>query len=224
MQFTKPERYMNRVFVHCSASDNPDHDDIEVMRRWHVEENGWSDVGYHYFIRKSGRVEAGRSLERIPAAQGGHNPGTIAICLHGLKIEKFSVRQFKALSRLCMEINETYEHQLTFHGHCEVSNKSCPVFDYGRVLGLDDSGLMVRAHDTARQSPQAMTETFPVLQRTDSGAAVALLQERLNKNSAKLVVDGIFGRGTHEAVLKFQSRHSLVADGIVGPVTWETLA
>ena len=52
MPFRKPARHVDRVFLHCSASDDPDHDDIATIRSWHVDGNGWSDVGYHYFIRK----------------------------------------------------------------------------------------------------------------------------------------------------------------------------
>ena len=92
MPFRKPARHVDRVFLHCSASDDPDHDDIDTIRRWHVDERGWSDVGYHYFIRSDGTLQEGRPLERIPAAQAGHNAGTVAICLHGLAEESFTGR------------------------------------------------------------------------------------------------------------------------------------
>lgn len=37
------------------------------------------------------------------------------------------------------------------------------------------------------------------------------------------VLDGIFGRGTHDAVLAFQARRGLSVDGIVGPATYNAL-
>ena len=79
--FTRPDRAVDRVFLHCSASDHPNHDNISTMRKWHLEDRGWSDVGYHFLIRKNGTLEEGRPLDRTPAAQGGNNRGTIAICL-----------------------------------------------------------------------------------------------------------------------------------------------
>ena len=142
MPFTRPARHVDRVFLHCSASDNPDHDDIATIRSWHVDERGWSDVGYHYFIRSDGALQEGRPLERTPAAQAGHNPGTVAICLHGLAAENFTDDQFRTLTALAREIDEAYAGRVTFHGHCEVSSKSCPVFPYREVLGLDVTGRM----------------------------------------------------------------------------------
>ena len=226
MAYTKPERYIERVFLHCSASDNPEHDDVEVMRRWHTDPKpsgrGWSDVGYHFFIRKSGLLETGRSLERIPAAQRGNNSGTIAICLHGLKDELFTSQQFETLNQLCKEINEAYDEQATFHGHCEVANKECPVFDYRRVLGLDIDGAMTRPSDVAPHTP-IVEPPRPVLRRTARGDAVTVLQGLLNANGANVVEDGIFGRGTFEAVVAWQQTAGLVTDGIVGPATWSSL-
>lgn len=137
-KFERPLRKVTQVFIHCSASDNPAHDDVEVIRHWHVAQRGWADVGYHYFITSAGAIQEGRDLERNPAAQRGHNAGTIAICLHGLT--RFSEAQFESLRELCGQINAAYDGTMRFRGHSEVSSKPCPVFDYRVVLGLDDKG------------------------------------------------------------------------------------
>jgi hypothetical protein len=133
--FVKPLRAVDRVFIHCSASDNPDHDDVSVIRKWHLARD-FNDIGYHYFIRKDGTVQGGRSTELTPAAQQGHNKGTIAICCHGLDEANFTIPQFKSLITLCQLINKAYAGKVTFHGHREVAAKACPVFDYATVLGL----------------------------------------------------------------------------------------
>jgi hypothetical protein len=134
--FARPARRVSRVFLHCSASNKPEHDDISVIRDWHLK-RGFIDVGYHYFIKTDGTLQLGRGLEHIPAAQSGHNSGTIAICLHGLNESDFTEAQFHMLRDLCFAIDTAYNGAITFHGHCEVANKLCPVFDYKRVLGLD---------------------------------------------------------------------------------------
>jgi len=139
MKFNKPVREVDRVFIHCSASDNPKHDNIKTIKEWHLA-RGFKDIGYHYFIHKNGSLSIGRDVEITPAAQAGHNTGTIAICLHGLEAENFTDAQFGTLRMLCENINDEYRGNVTFHGHCEVSPKPCPVFDYKRVLGLDRDG------------------------------------------------------------------------------------
>ena len=142
--FTPPRRAVRRVFLHCSASDNPEHDDVQVIRRWH-RERGFSDVGYHYVVTKAGFVQTGRPLERDPAAQEGHNQATIAICANGLAVDRFTPVQLTAVRDLCRAIAGAYRGRVTFHGHCEGSAKACPVFDYRGLLGLDAAGRMTPA-------------------------------------------------------------------------------
>ena len=139
MSGAQPVRDINKIFIHCSASDADDHDRAEVIKDWHLQ-RGFSDIGYHYFIRKDGTLENGRPLDKIPAAQKGHNDGSIAICLSGL--DHFTEKQFSTLRQLCYKLDDEYD--VTFHGHREVSNKTCPNFDYKSILRLDMEGRMDR--------------------------------------------------------------------------------
>ena len=139
--FTKPKRHVDRVFLHCSASemDMSGQALVDEIRRWH-RARGWSDVGYHFLIDKAGVVMPGRGISRMPAAQYPHNKGTIAIMVHGL--EKFPPNMLEQCRLLCAEINEAYEGRISFHGHKEVSAKECPVFLYRELLQLDRFGRM----------------------------------------------------------------------------------
>ncbi len=58
-----------------------------------------------------------------------------------------------------------------------------------------------------------------VLRKGDNGEAVSNLQTNLNKLGYTLVVDGDFGGKTEAAVIDFQGKHNLGADGIVGEKT-----
>ncbi len=64
---------------------------------------------------------------------------------------------------------------------------------------------------------------LPTLRLGDTGEYVAFLQKRLNIWGTSLVVDGIFGAATEEAVKKFQTQYNLTVDGIVGTQTWTSL-
>ena len=56
-------RELNRIILHCSATPEGRDVPASVIRRWHIEDRGWSDIGYHFVIRLDGTVEAGRPTE-----------------------------------------------------------------------------------------------------------------------------------------------------------------
>lgn len=142
--FKKPTRQVKKVFLHCSANSNPKWT-IEDLKKAHLA-RGFSQIGYHIFIDFEGKIFEGRSLESIPAAQQGHNTNSIAICLHGGFNSKndFTEIQLAKCKELCLQINNAYDKQITFHGHCEVEpNKTCPVFDYKKLLNLNEKGFIL---------------------------------------------------------------------------------
>jgi len=139
MNFIKPKRAVSRVFLHCSASDNPNHDNVETITQWHLARK-FNEIGYHFYINKKGMVFNGRPLEKVPAAQEKFNTNSIAICLGGNL--NFTTEQFRSLTDLCHAINEAYKGAVTFHGHKEVDThgKTCPNYSYKTILGLVDKG------------------------------------------------------------------------------------
>jgi N-acetylmuramoyl-L-alanine amidase len=122
------------VVVHCSDSDVPAHDNIEVIRGWHKNERNFSDIGYHYFIDKSGAVYIGRSEDKIGAHVKGHNSGSLGICLSGR--HDFTTKQFESLERLLKDICK--RHELTKQdilGHRDLDGgKTCPNFDVHALI------------------------------------------------------------------------------------------
>ena len=217
---TAAGRPINRLFWHCSASDRPEHDSARVMHQWHLDRK-WAEIGYHLFIRKDGKAEMGRAWSKIPAAQSGHNTGTLAFCLHGLKAEAFTSPQAVAMVAWSQAVVAALP-ALTIHGHREVSAKSCPVIDYRSVIGLDPQGRMTQPPFQI-PSPRTPTQTPRPLRIFDRGPDVRVVQTLLNSRGAYLNADGIFGRATDQAVKQFQRRAGLKADGIVGPKTMSAL-
>ena len=146
----KPVRYVDKVFLHCSAASNKSKDFYgtalaRTVHRWHLQR--WtSGCGYHFLIDFDGTITTGRPLEKNPVAQRGHNRDTIAICCHGgggnPPNNDFTPKQMASLKRLCKRLDNLYEGKLTFHGHREVSSKACPVYDYEDVLQLDKKGRL----------------------------------------------------------------------------------
>lgn len=123
------------IVIHCSDT-YPDMDiGVDEIRRWHVDENGWSDIGYHFVIRRNGNTERGRPLSRDGAHTKGLN-NWIGICLVGGKAHQgkqpcnFTRLQYEALEDLVTLLQEGHgipdENVI---GHNEVSQKACPSFD-----------------------------------------------------------------------------------------------
>jgi ribosomal protein S11 len=71
--------------------------------------------------------------------------------------------------------------------------------------------------------PQTWEALVIQLKLGSVGSAVSAAQEQLNANGARLSVDARFGPGTDAAVRSFQRAKGLVADGGVGPITWNAL-
>jgi N-acetylmuramoyl-L-alanine amidase len=148
----KTDKKIERCFIHCSASDNPANDNIETLHQWHVVDNGWDYIGYTWVILADGAIHNTRPIHKAPASQKGHNVGTVSVCLTGNKL--FTGAQFITLKDLCVSLSLMFP-DITFHGHCEVSNKTCPNFDYRRVLSLDKWGKMSskeEPHDVIERS------------------------------------------------------------------------
>lgn len=62
-----------------------------------------------------------------------------------------------------------------------------------------------------------------LLEDGSQGKRVRQLQRMLNSEGSKLRRDGIYGPRTEREVRRFQKKHGLVADGIVGPKTLKKL-
>lgn len=128
-------RRINKLIVHCSAT--PEGRDIktETIRGWHVNDNHWSDIGYHYVIELDGSIHTGRAESVIGAHCLGQNANSIGICyVGGLTKDGKAPKdtrtdaQKRALIELLKGLKEKYPNA-TIHGHREFAAKACPCFD-----------------------------------------------------------------------------------------------
>ena len=127
-------RNIKLIVIHCSDSDYAHHDNIETIRKWHVEENRWSDIGYHFFISKDGNVHIGRSEGIAGAHVAGYNRGSIGICLSGRR--EFTDEQFRSLERLLKDLCKKYgleKKDIVSHRDLQ-PGKTCPNFDLHKLL------------------------------------------------------------------------------------------
>jgi hypothetical protein len=116
------------IILHCAATpDDGDKFGAKDIDVWH-RSNGWSGIGYHWVIRRSGVLEKGRPEYKVPASIKGHNKNTIAICLMGTRY--YEKAQYATLIGLLDEKMDQYQISVeNVKGHYEFANKKCPGLD-----------------------------------------------------------------------------------------------
>lgn len=92
---------------------------------------GYSGIGYHFFIKKSGEIERGRPIWAEGAHAFNYNHNSIGVCLSGnFEFEtpnKYQIENAALLiANLCAEFNIPVNRQHIL-GHCELNNDTaCP--------------------------------------------------------------------------------------------------
>ena len=126
-------RKLDRIIVHCTATPEGRHVDVDTIRVWH-KARGWSDVGYHFIIYIDGSVHSGRDVEKTGAHVSGHNATTIGVVYvggtdaAGKAKDTMNAAQETAFVNLVKHLRDEYG-PLTLHGHNEYAAKACPSFN-----------------------------------------------------------------------------------------------
>ena len=142
---------IENIIIHCSASS---FGDAELIRGWHVDGNGWRDIGYNGVILNGrrdaqkfndsdvGLFEVGRGLNLDQFVDStekgahalGYNKNSLGLCLIGN--EKFKVEQFQTALYFCAMF-QRINPKIEVIGHYEVTDKkTCPNFDMKLFRGL----------------------------------------------------------------------------------------
>jgi N-acetylmuramoyl-L-alanine amidase len=130
-------RDIDSIVVHCAATPPSVDVGATIIRFWHVNEKGWSDIGYHYVIRRNGKIEKGRPVERPGAHAKGFNHNSIGVCWVGGIAEGSSApednrtaEQSASLFTLLQELQAQFPGAAVL-GHRDIKGvkKACPSFD-----------------------------------------------------------------------------------------------
>lgn len=132
-------RNIKEIIVHYTATPQGENFTVEQIRQMHLA-NGWSDIGYHWYIDLNGNIFKGRDENLVGAHTVGHNTISIGICYCGgcpprsnknwqnIGIDTRTPAQKAALINLIWELKRRYPYA-TVHGHNEFANKPCPGFN-----------------------------------------------------------------------------------------------
>ena len=132
---------IREIVVHCAATrpdwmaDTTFAARVAEIRRWHVRDRGWRDIGYHWLIDRDGAWLPGRAETVIGAGVEGHNRGVIHICLLGgagsAATDRFA-RHFTADQDISLrDLIDRISDRTSItrvNGHNDHAAKACPGF------------------------------------------------------------------------------------------------
>ena len=212
----------------CSAQD---------IHWWHIR-NGWSGMGYHYFVNKQGVIVKGRPDDTIGSHAKGYNSTSLGVCFEGrYNKEIMSQAQLQAGRELVAYLKKKYNINKVKR-HKDLLSTDCPgiLFPFEEIVGQQQENLVL----SFQRAATADGFKFPKYgcdgsygDETKSIMQKCIVKRRFfykYKNATKLVQrllgikqDGLCGKDTESAIRKFQKENNLVADGCVGLSTWKVL-
>lgn len=212
-----PAAQKDRIILHHAAAASCTAQDIH---RWHLA-NGWTGIGYHYFVKKDGSIYRGRPELTIGAHTEGYNTSGIGICAEGnYSKEQMPTAQKQAIAQLICDIRQRLGITV-LQAHCDLNATECP----GLYFPLAEIKALAFGNSSNRSKSGCMVEV-PMLSKEDEGTAVRALQLLLigaGYDCGSCGADGIFGGDTESAVKAYQNAKGLASDGIVGSKTWGCL-
>lgn len=171
-------RNLDEIIVHTTATrkDWMAADSVEAkvaeIRRWHVEDRGWRDIGYHYVIDRDGRVAAGRPLTQVGAHARGRNKSSVGIALvggHGGSEndsfeDHYTPAQDASLRALIGQIKSQYG-DMKVTGHNQFAAKACPCF---HAPSWFNGGSVKRVADLPPEARQVLEDADKSAPRSSS--------------------------------------------------------
>lgn len=111
------------IALHHRAGDG----DAESIHKQHLNQ-GWSGIGYHFYIRKDGSIYRGRPIDKMGAHITGYNSCAIGICFEGNYHTENKImpsEQIKAGQEIVSYLKEIYPNARVV-GHRDLQATACP--------------------------------------------------------------------------------------------------
>lgn len=146
----KPLTDVRYLVVHCAATPADMDIGAKEIDLWH-RQRGFFSIGYHTVIRRNGKLEQGRPIDRPGAHAVGFNEYSLAVCLVGgckrgeggalITDNNFTPAQFDSLASVLRTWQALYPNAKIV-GHCDLPSKhsklkDCPSFDVAAWLSAN---------------------------------------------------------------------------------------
>lgn len=159
--FTRRSKTDEVILHHAEASSAT----VWDINDWHLN-NGWTGIGYHYYIRKDGSVYRGRPEWALGAHAVGHNDRSIGICCEGAYMtETMPAAQLASLKALLRDIMGRYG-KLTLLRHKDVNSTDCPGKNFPWAEAQDYMNEEKEEHKVTQKEFEAMYNVVNPLYKT----------------------------------------------------------
>ncbi|MFD0774287.1 N-acetylmuramoyl-L-alanine amidase [Streptomonospora algeriensis] len=108
--------------VHHSAE--PAMRTVRSIQDFHMDDRGWSDIGYNLLVDDAGNAYEGRGWQVLGAHAIGHNTSGVGVCYIGQDSPTPAAKA--AIRALYDEANQRAGRRLEAKGHRDVNETSCP--------------------------------------------------------------------------------------------------
>ena len=99
--------------------------DVQSIHATHLS-NGWSGIGYHFYVRKDGSVYRGRPVDKVGGHCIGKNNVSVGICFEGnFENEIMPAAQIKAGQELISYLKGLYP-SAEVKRHKDFNSTACP--------------------------------------------------------------------------------------------------
>jgi len=165
-------REITHIVIHCSATPPSMDIGADEIRRWHTEERKWTDIGYHFVVRRNGTLEKGRPLDRPGAHVRGKNATSIGICYVGGVSESGKAEdnrtadQSRTLFAAVSSLTERWpDAEVLGHRDFPGVTKACPCFDvkqwYKDSCNTEKKALEPEVKQQAEEKQEAPVKKEP---------------------------------------------------------------
>ena len=125
-------RAITLIIIHCSAVRPDQTSSAAQIDTWH-RRRGWKlGIGYHYVVRRDGRIERGRPDYMVGAHCLNHNAHSIGVCyeggldIRGQPADTRTKAQKMALRALLEHLHRQYPWACIVGHHDLDPQKACP--------------------------------------------------------------------------------------------------
>lgn len=177
----------DRIIIHHAAARTCT---VQQIHQWHLN-NGWSGIGYHFFIRKDGSIYRGRPEHTVGCHASGGNYNSLGVCFEGDYMAEHTMpkAQLKSGNALVAHLKHRYIIKAV-QKHLQVSDTDCPGLYFPFLQIIDANGAIISPNTPP--APPSSTDDTELL-RIDGWwgpSTSSALQKIFAQKGCHIIIDG----------------------------------